>query len=213
MGAVFAGVIRAPITSVLIIFEMTGSYGLILPLMIANMTAYAIARRFRPAPIYEALLEQDNIFLPSRTRTPTHALEQIKVADAMKTDVITLSPKMSVAQALNHAQQYELTTFPVVDEANVCVGVITELRLRRTLAAGGGGTAVGTIADRCQSVHPDQLLNRAVFRMDRAGVRQLAVVERGDGRHFTGIITMTDIIRAQAKAIEATGVTDSKPAS
>ena len=41
MGAVFAGIIRAPMTSVLIIFEMTGSYGLILPLMIANMTAYA----------------------------------------------------------------------------------------------------------------------------------------------------------------------------
>ena len=46
MGAVFAGVIRAPITSILIIFEMTGSYGLILPLMIANMTSYALARDF-----------------------------------------------------------------------------------------------------------------------------------------------------------------------
>ena len=44
MGAVFAGIIRAPITSVLIIFEMTGSYDLILPLMISNMTAYALAR-------------------------------------------------------------------------------------------------------------------------------------------------------------------------
>ena len=64
MGAVFAGVIRAPITSVLIIFEMTGSYGLVLPLMLANVTAYAVARRFRPLPIYEALLAQDGIVLP-----------------------------------------------------------------------------------------------------------------------------------------------------
>lgn len=48
MGAVFAGSIRAPITSVLIIFEMTGSYGLILPLMIANMTAYVLAHHWRP---------------------------------------------------------------------------------------------------------------------------------------------------------------------
>jgi CIC family chloride channel protein len=64
MGAVFAGIIRAPITSVLIIFELTGAYGLILPLMIANMTAYALARRWRHVPVYEALLLQDGIVLP-----------------------------------------------------------------------------------------------------------------------------------------------------
>jgi CIC family chloride channel protein len=64
MGAVFAGIIRAPMTSVLIIFEMTGSYGLILPLMVANMSAYALARYWRHTPIYEALLEQDGVVLP-----------------------------------------------------------------------------------------------------------------------------------------------------
>jgi CIC family chloride channel protein len=64
MGAVFAGIIRAPMTSVLIVFEMTGGYGLVLPLMIANMTAFALARHWRPVPIYEALLAQDGISLP-----------------------------------------------------------------------------------------------------------------------------------------------------
>jgi CIC family chloride channel protein len=64
MGAAFAGIVRAPMTSVLIVFEMTGGYGLVLPLMIANMSAYALARHWRHTPIYEALLEQDGIFLP-----------------------------------------------------------------------------------------------------------------------------------------------------
>ncbi len=64
MGAAFAGIIRAPMTSVLIIFEMTGGYGLVLPLMIANMSAFALARIWRRTPIYEALLQQDGIFLP-----------------------------------------------------------------------------------------------------------------------------------------------------
>jgi len=64
MGAVFAGIVRAPMTSVLIIFEMTGGYGLVLPLMIANMSAFALARHWRHTPIYEALLAQDNIYLP-----------------------------------------------------------------------------------------------------------------------------------------------------
>jgi CIC family chloride channel protein len=64
MGAVFAGIIRAPMTSVLIIFEMTGSYGLILPLMIANMSSYGLARHWRSVPVYEALLLQDGVTLP-----------------------------------------------------------------------------------------------------------------------------------------------------
>jgi chloride channel protein, CIC family len=70
MGAVFAGVVRAPMTSVLIIFEMTGGYGLVLPLMIANMSAFALARHWRHTPIYEALLEQDGIHLPERPVDP-----------------------------------------------------------------------------------------------------------------------------------------------
>jgi CIC family chloride channel protein len=64
MGAVFAGIIRAPMTSILIVFEMTGGYGLVLPLMIANMSAFALARHWRHTPIYEALLAQDGITLP-----------------------------------------------------------------------------------------------------------------------------------------------------
>lgn len=64
MGAVFAGIVRAPMTSVLIIFEMTGGYGLVLPLMIANMSAFALARHWRSTSIYEALLAQDDIYLP-----------------------------------------------------------------------------------------------------------------------------------------------------
>jgi CIC family chloride channel protein len=68
MGAVFAGIVRAPMTSILIVFEMTGGYGLVLPLMIANMSAFALARHWRHVPIYEALLAQDGIVLPHGTR-------------------------------------------------------------------------------------------------------------------------------------------------
>jgi CIC family chloride channel protein len=68
MGAVFAGIVRAPMTSILIVFEMTGGYGLVLPLMIANMSAFALARHCRPVPVYEALLAQDGIHLPHGER-------------------------------------------------------------------------------------------------------------------------------------------------
>jgi CIC family chloride channel protein len=70
MGAVFAGIVRAPMTSILIVFEMTGGYGLVLPLMIANMSAFALARHWRHIPIYEALLAQDGIELPHGNAAP-----------------------------------------------------------------------------------------------------------------------------------------------
>jgi chloride channel protein, CIC family len=68
MGAVFAGIVRAPMTSILIVFEMTGGYGLVLPLMIANISAFALARSWRHDSVYEALLAQDGIHLPQGTR-------------------------------------------------------------------------------------------------------------------------------------------------
>src|ERR1022692_3985473 len=65
MGAVFAGVVRAPMTSVLMIFEMTQDYAVIVPLMIANLVSLFIASRLQHEPIYEALAVQDGIHLPS----------------------------------------------------------------------------------------------------------------------------------------------------
>jgi chloride channel protein, CIC family len=80
MGAVFAGIVRAPITSILIIFEMTSGYGLVLPMMIANMSAFALARHWRHTPVYEALLEQDGIYLDRRHK-PRAPDGQAAVAD------------------------------------------------------------------------------------------------------------------------------------
>ena len=80
MGAVFAGVVRAPMTSVLIIFEMTAGYWLILPMMIANMSAFALARSWRPTSIYDALLEQDGIFLEHKDDAPGPPVEPSTLA-------------------------------------------------------------------------------------------------------------------------------------
>ncbi len=201
MGAVFAGIIRAPMTSVLIIFEMTGSYGLILPLMIANMTAYGIARRFRPLPIYEALLEQDGIHLPHRDKRPPHALEQLKVSDAMTTTVVTLSANLTVAQALERTLPLSFSIFPVVDQQGHCLGLVTDARLRRSLAQESGHALVEELIDEAQRIYPENRLSRAIVKMNQAKILLLAVVERHAPDKLLGIITMSDIVRAQALAI------------
>ncbi len=86
MGAVFAGAVRAPMTSILIIFEMTGGYGLVLPLMIANMSAFALARHWRHTPVYDALLEQDGIFLHRKPRPHEPAEPPQLAAEQMPLD-------------------------------------------------------------------------------------------------------------------------------
>jgi CIC family chloride channel protein len=201
MGAVFAGVVRAPITSVLIIFEMTGSYGLILPLMIANMSSYALARHYRPTPIYEALIEQDGIHLPHRKKGVGHALEQMTVDDAFQRDAVMLNAGLTVAEAVEFIRSYEFTTFPVIDNDRHCVGTVTEMRLRRNLVNKNRGTFIRDIADECAAIFPDQPLSQAILKMDAAHVRQLSVIERNDKQRIIGIITMSDIVRVQAGAI------------
>lgn len=200
MGAVFAGIIRAPITSVLIIFELTGSYGLILPLMIANMTSYGLARRFRPTQIYEALLQQDGIFLPDHQNTVKHTLESLLVSEAMTIKVKTLDAELTVLEALEQIRELDYMIYPVLNSKNYCVGMITEVRLRRNLAENGGDKTVGKIAEKSFHVTPDKKLSSAVARMNNAKVRQLAVISP-QNQQFIGILTMTDIVRAESESI------------
>lgn len=208
MGAVFAGIVRAPITSVLIIFEMTGSYDLILPLMISNMTTYALTRHFRPTPIYEALLHQDGIYLPHRTGKVSHALEQLKVGSAMTTEPVTVLDESSVAEALRQVENDNFSTYPVVDERGNFVGMITEVRLRRTAAEGGADQRVGTIMQRAAHVQPDYPLVRAVVKMEKSDTRHLGVIDRANGRKLIGLLTMSDVVRAHARAALEAGDPD-----
>lgn len=201
MGAVFAGVIRAPMTSVLIIFEMTGSYGLILPLMIANMTAYALAKKIRPTAIYEALLEQDGIFLPHRDQKPTHALEQIKVSEAMSRDVYALSENLTVAGALKKVVELDYAAFPVINEKINCVGIITKARIERIAVETTNQQKIGEIAAPVKTIYADSSLSRAIVRMNESKMLRLAVVERTT-KKLLGILTMSDIVRAQAEAFD-----------
>ena len=64
MGTLFAGIVRAPMTSVFMIFEITQDYQILVPLMVANMLSFLISSRYQASPIYHALLHQDAVHLP-----------------------------------------------------------------------------------------------------------------------------------------------------
>ena len=75
MGAVFAGIVRAPMTSVFMIFEITQDYQILVPLMVANLLSFVISKRYLPVPIYHALLLQDGVHLPGAQRRPADSQE------------------------------------------------------------------------------------------------------------------------------------------
>lgn len=203
MGAVFAGVIRAPITSVLIIFEMTGSYKLIVPLMIANMTAYTLAKRYRPLPIYEALLEQDGIYLPKRRKQRTHALEKLSVEALMTANPVTIPANVSIGAALETVCKHKFSVFPVTNSEGRCVGLVTQARLERNLAENLTEQTAGDIAGAAAFIYPDNSLAQAIVKMDEAKVIKLCVVDRKSGHRLVGILTMSDIVRAQAQVLSS----------
>ena len=198
MGAVFAGIVRAPITSVLIIFEMTGSYGLILPLMISNMMSYGLARRFRPTPIYEALLEQDGIYLPEHRKKAINIFDNYKVTEVMTKKPVILSANATVKETLKRKDLDNFSNFPVIDKSNRFIGFATRARLRRTLAENSGNEKVKNLIYGSEYILSDQSLVEAVVKMSQTEVRQLAVLDF-QSKQLIGILTMSDIIGFQAR--------------
>ncbi len=177
------------------------------------MTAYALARNLRPLSVYEALLEQDGVHLPHHGRPATSALEHLQVGAAMTTQLMTVPGYLTVAKAIERVVPLEASSFPVLDDSNQFVGLVSEARLRRTMAEGGGDLLVGEIADRRMPLFPDQRLIDAINVMDREQSRELAVVERRHPRRLVGILALSDIVRAQAQAAREAGTAAQSPMS
>jgi CIC family chloride channel protein len=202
MGAVFSGTIRAPMTSVLIIIEMTSGYELILPLMIANMSSYAIARAFRPQAIYDALLAQDGVHIEDEHRATLDALERLRLADVLQRGTIQIfSPRTSAAEMLRiqhaHATQ---RVFPVIDDAGKLRGVVPA-DLLSELDAETGLEHLVTAADvavTCMTlrVGDDMRVALEVVR----GTDLAAVPVLDENGHVVGLIDESTVAHAYLKA-------------
>jgi CIC family chloride channel protein len=201
MGAVFAAVIRVPITSILLIFEMTYNYEIILPLMIANAIAYTVASRLSPLSIYESFMFQDGIHLGPSPRTD--ALSRITAASVMTQQVVTLPDDITVAEALTIVGRLEFNGFPVLTDGKM-VGLITTGDLRRLEAEGKQDDLISNwMVRKVIHAHPEQTLDTVILKLAQRELSQLPVVSRSDDTRLLGIITLRDVARAQAKLASA----------
>jgi len=192
MGAVFAGIVRAPMTSVVMIFEMTQDYAVIVPLMIANLVSLFISSRLQRQPIYEALAVQDGIHLPTAETRHRHGQRQVTRITHAATQL--LPSEITVNEALERVRASEFRTWLVTDRRGV-IGVINLPTLERE-AAEGAAKQLGEIVSGLvfPHVHPDQGLDLALERMGANQIEILPVVSRADMHKLEGIVTLRDVL-------------------
>jgi chloride channel protein, CIC family len=200
MGALFAGAARAPLTSILILFEMTGDYRIIVPLMIAAVTSALVSERLSRFDIYTSKLFRKGVDL---TRVhPGDPLDTVSVAAAMTRDLDTVPATMTVAELAEKLSDTGHHGFPVVDEEGGLVGVVTLTDVANMAARGEREPLVGDIASSPPLVcYPDQTLCEALQEIGAVDVGRLPVVDRGDPRKLLGVLRRHDIIRAYTRAV------------
>ena len=208
MGAAFAGIIRVPLTSVIMIFETTRDYSIIVPLMIANLLSYFISSRLQKEPIYEALLHQDGIHLPSGAGV--RAREKVlRVADALHPGGQPLSAILAVAEARALADK-RFSAWPVADKGGL-VGMVSAQRLDQAIASGQGGARLSELLGQPGPVeslshhnfphlHLDHTLDVALRKIAETGWKVLPVVSRDNVREWKGTISLQDILAAYGVA-------------
>ena len=144
MGALFAGVVRAPMTSVVMIFETTRDYAVIVPLMIANLVSFFLSSRLQKEPIYEALAMQDGIHLPGGAAQRRQGQRQ--VAQVMRPATNWIAAEMPIAKVVDGTRGKEFHTFLVGDGRRL-IGVVSLEQIEQAVTQGEEDKSVGDLID------------------------------------------------------------------
>lgn len=201
MGAFFSAVTRGPITAIVIVFEMTADFNLVLPLMIGSVTAYLVAESVYSGSIYKHLLEWNKIHIPVSSSIETR-LSGLTAQDIMQSRVETLSSQMRLDEAIQAFSRSHHRGFPVVDDGKL-VGIVTQSDLAHiTERHLDGDLPLNTImTPRPVTVSPEDPLSQVLYLLNRHKISRLPVIDR---RKLVGIITRADIIRAESDKLTAT---------
>jgi CIC family chloride channel protein len=194
MGTMFAATLRAPMTSVFMIVEVSSNYSIILPVMISNTIAYFVSRQFQRDALFDLLSHQDGVDLPSmeeEREAQARAVEDVMHA----ADALLLSPKESVRTAAARVAQLEAETFLVPVE-----GGWGAVRRRELLEIGkDAAVADAPLGSRVAVIerpypYPDQSLETALRLLH--GRRLIPVVHRADSKRIVGVLTLDDVLQA-----------------
>jgi len=199
MAAVFAAAAHAPMTSILILFEMTNDYAIILPLMTAVVVSTILSQRLQRESIYTLKLLRRGIDVT--LRRDLNLMDTILVEESMTRDPDTVSPEMPVSQLIHEFEETWHHGFPVVDKDGRLVGIVTLTDITRATLEPSENLTVGDVCTRnCISCHPDETLNESLKQFGARDVGRLPVVDRLDHGRLLGVLRRGDIVTAYSKA-------------
>ena len=187
MGVLFAGFLRAPMTSVFMVLEVSGNYQIILPVIIANTVAYVVSRSLQPVPIFDLLTRQDGLVLPSLEEQREE--EVLRVEDAMKVPPsLVLEAGVPLSEASASVQSLSDSIF-LVRMAPSGWSTLGREELARMVNEGKGGLTIGSVVSvqRLPVLYPDLPLEAAVAPASQFPL--VPVVNRADRNKLEGIIT------------------------
>jgi CIC family chloride channel protein len=206
MGGFFAGVARVPLTAMLMVCEMSGSYGLLVPLMLVSIVNTALlSSRWT---LYE---EQVAAMVDSPAHTGDFVidvLEQIHVRDVLipNQHLDQVSEDTPIDQIMRLASLSQNTYFPVVDNENRMTGIFSLRDLRAVLMGNGGGSlilAADIAVSPVLTVTPDDDLHTALRRFTEKNIDFVPIVEPNDHRKVLGMLSRRDVIAAYHERVSS----------
>jgi CIC family chloride channel protein len=200
MAAMMAGVVRAPITGILLVFELTNDYRLILPIMLTTVLCVYITERMVEAGVDILFLLKSGLRLtPGRE---VDLMQGVTVQEAMQTPAPTIPESAALADLRDALRQQRTRSLCVVNTNGALVGIVTLADLQR--AYEGGGDAPKTVADICTRevvvAAPDDVLWSVIRLMGARDIGRLPVVDHGA---LVGMIGRGDLVKAYNAAIAA----------
>jgi H+/Cl- antiporter ClcA/CBS domain-containing protein len=204
MGAILGGTMRSPFTGIVFALELTHDFSALLPLLVANVIAYAVTVLMMKRSILTEKVSRRGFHLSREYEVDP--LEIQFVREVMRTNLVAFPQGETLAQIADwfrpdHSPRGQ-HLFPVVDEEKRLQGVITRKDVRLWLADGDGKRAqtAGQLARRNPAVaYTDEPLRVAVYRMAESGFTRMPVVDPADGGRLAGMISLEDLLRARSR--------------
>lgn len=198
MAALFSATARAPLTAMLIVFEMSNDYYMILPLMVAGVSASYFSQWLHPESIYTMKLAKRGVrFVDGRDMD---IMQGVKVSEVMKGKPITIHKDQSFSELMALFHENNLLGFPVLADNNKLHGIVTLQDVRRIQAEEDFSSKGLTVGDFCVTdpitVFPDEPIWVAIQKMSPRDVARLPVISRDGSGTLVGLISRSDILRA-----------------
>lgn len=198
MAALFSGAARAPITAVLIVFEMSNDYKLILPLMLATVLSTIIAELLHPESIYTLKLRRKGVSI-ERGRD-IDVLESVTVAEVMTRDVQTVRKDATLPELSDLFAETHSHGFPILDDDGSLWGIVTvtdfDRAVMQELPRRTPAWEIGVPREHLVTATADETVGDVLARMGTRGFGRMPVVDTLNPNHLLGIVKRNDIIRA-----------------